>query len=186
VTSAPPSSALGETPVQDGRVERRNQVRVDRFLVVSSSFGVNPSWRDQRTAVKRVRWNPCRGADGGVQRCPVRLRNSQDVSLVQRVLMTLVLRLIMNDGFSNRLFRVLPGLMGKPQVTAVEYFNKRNNKTRSYTWAKRIYIWRLLSNCRTPLNRRIQARVDRFLVVPRSFPDPFAEFACATRPCRAL
>ena len=30
----------------------------------------------------------------------MRLSNSQAVSLIQRVLMTLVLRLIMNDGFS--------------------------------------------------------------------------------------
>jgi len=30
----------------------------------------------------------------------VRLSNSQDVSFIQHVLMTLVLRLIMNDGFS--------------------------------------------------------------------------------------
>jgi len=43
----------------------------------------------------------------------VRLSNSQDVSLIQRVLMTLVLRLIMIDGFSfdssitcSELFRV--------------------------------------------------------------------------------
>jgi len=33
-------------------------------------------------------------------RCPVRLSNSQDVSLLQRVLITLVLRFIMNDGFN--------------------------------------------------------------------------------------
>ena len=33
-------------------------------------------------------------------RCPERLSNSQAVSLIQHVLMTLVLRLIMNDGFS--------------------------------------------------------------------------------------
>jgi len=33
-------------------------------------------------------------------RCPVHLSNSQDGSLIQRVLITLVLRLIMNDGFS--------------------------------------------------------------------------------------
>jgi len=35
-----------------------------------------------------------------VKRCPVRLSNSQAVSLIQHVLMTLVLRLIMNGGFS--------------------------------------------------------------------------------------
>jgi len=34
------------------------------------------------------------------ERCSVRLSNSQDVSLIQRVLMTLVLRLLMNGGFS--------------------------------------------------------------------------------------
>jgi len=67
--------------------------------------------------------------------------------------MTLVLRLIMNDGFSNRLLRVLPSFMGKSLVIAVKSSTKRNNKTRSCTWAKRIYIWRLLSSCRAPLNR---------------------------------
>jgi len=86
----------------------------------------------------------------------VRLSNSQDVSLIQRVLMTLVLRLLMNSGFSfnsaNRVFRVLPGFMGKTLVIAVKSSTKRNNKTRSCTWAKRIYIWRLLSCCRAPLN----------------------------------
>jgi len=40
------------------------------------------------------------GGYGARQRCPARLSSSQDVSLLQRVLMTLVLRLIMNDGFS--------------------------------------------------------------------------------------
>ena len=53
----------------------------------------------------------------------MRLSNSQAVSLIQRVLMTLVLRLIMNGGFSfdlaNRVFRVPPGVMGKPLVIAV-------------------------------------------------------------------
>jgi len=34
------------------------------------------------------------------ERCPVRLSNSQDVSLIQRVLITLVLRLLINHGFS--------------------------------------------------------------------------------------
>jgi len=36
----------------------------------------------------------------------VRLSNFQAVSLIQRVLMTLVLRLIMNDGTCSELFRV--------------------------------------------------------------------------------
>ena len=40
------------------------------------------------------------GNDSVYLRCSVRLSNSQDVSLIQRVLMTLVLRLITNDGFS--------------------------------------------------------------------------------------
>jgi len=34
------------------------------------------------------------------KRCPVRLASSQAVSRIQRVLIILVLRLIMNDGFS--------------------------------------------------------------------------------------
>jgi len=53
----------------------------------------------------------------------VRLSNSQAVSLIQRVLMTLALRLIINGGFSfdtaNRVFRVLPGFMDKSLVIAV-------------------------------------------------------------------
>jgi len=65
------------------------------------------------------------------------LSNSQDVSLIQRVLMTLVLRLIMNDGFSfdsvNRVFRVLPGFMVKSLVIAVRSSTERDNKTRSCT-----------------------------------------------------
>ena len=67
----------------------------------------------------------------------MRLSNSQAVSLIQRVLMTLVLRLIMNGGFNfdsaNRVFRVLPGFMGKPLVIAIRNSTKRNNKTRSCT-----------------------------------------------------
>jgi len=50
----------------------------------------------------------------------VRLSNSQVVSLFQRVLLTLVLRLIMNDGFSfgllNHLLRIVPGFMGKTRI----------------------------------------------------------------------
>jgi len=71
------------------------------------------------------------------ERCPERLSNSQAVSLIQHVLVTLVLRLIMNDGFrfdlANRVFRVLPGFMGKSLVIAVKSSTKRNNKTRSCT-----------------------------------------------------
>jgi len=69
--------------------------------------------------------------------------------------MTLVLRLLMNGGFSfdsaNRVFRVLPGFMGKSLVIAVRSSTERNNKTRSCTWAKWIYIWRSLSSCRAHL-----------------------------------
>jgi len=65
----------------------------------------------------------------------VRLSNSQAVSLIQRVLMTLVLQLLMNGGFSfdsaNRVFRVLPGFMGKSLVIAVRSATERNNKIRS-------------------------------------------------------
>jgi len=69
----------------------------------------------------------------------VRLSNSQAVSLIQRVLMTLVLRLLMNGGFNfgsaNRVFRVLPGFMGKSLVTSDrrQSSTERNNKTRSCT-----------------------------------------------------
>ena len=52
--------------------------------------------------------------------------------MLQHVLMTLVLRLIMNGGFSfdsaNRVFRVLPGFMGKPLVIAVR--SQRNVTTK--------------------------------------------------------
>jgi len=65
--------------------------RADQGLGLGSGLGFG---------VKRVRVNP--------SRCSVRLSNSQDVSLIQRVLMTLVLRLLMNGGFSfdsaNRVF----------------------------------------------------------------------------------
>ena len=67
----------------------------------------------------------------------MRLSNFQAVSLIQHVLMTLVLRLIMNGGFSfdsaNRVFRVFPGFMGKSLVIAVRSSTKRNDKTRSCT-----------------------------------------------------
>ena len=52
----------------------------------------------------------------------MRLSNFQVVSCIQHVLMTLVLRLTMHGGFSfdsaNRVFRVLPGFMGKLLVNA--------------------------------------------------------------------
>jgi len=47
----------------------------------------------------------------------------------------------------NRVFRVLPGSMGKSLVIAVRSSTERNNKTHSCTWVKRIYVWRLLSSC---------------------------------------
>ena len=60
------------------------------------------------------------------------LSNSQAVSLIQRVLMTLVLRLFMNGGFSldsaNRVFRVFPGFMGKSLVIAVRSSTERTTK----------------------------------------------------------
>jgi len=58
------------------------------------------------------------------ERCPVRLSNSQAVSLIQRVLITLVLQLIVKNGFSFDSsiacseFLVLPGFMGKSLVIA--------------------------------------------------------------------
>ena len=67
---------------------------------------------------------PVKQAEGTAgQRCSVRLSNSQAVSRIQHVLTTLVLRLIMNGGFSfdpaNRVFRVFSGFMGKSLVIAV-------------------------------------------------------------------
>ena len=62
----------------------------------------------------------------------MRLSDSQDVSLIQRVLITSVLWLIMNDGSSfdsaNRLFRVLSGVMGKSLVIAVRSSTERNKQ----------------------------------------------------------
>jgi len=54
--------------------------------------------------------------------------------------------------------------MGKSLVIAVKRSTKRNNKTRSCTWAKRIYIWRLLSSCRGPLKPYTDARYVVFCV----------------------
>jgi len=82
-------------------------------------------------------------------RCSVCLSNSKQLSHNQTVLMTLVPRLLMNGGFSfdsaNRVFWVLPGFMGNLLVIAVKSSTKRNNKTRSCTWAKRIYIYNLVA-----------------------------------------
>ena len=87
----------------------------------------------------------------------MRLSNSQAASLIQRVLMTLMLRLKMNDGFSfdssiacSEFFR---GFMRKSMVIAVRSSTERNDKTRSCTVATRVYIWRLLSSCRAPLTQ---------------------------------
>jgi len=71
---------------------------------------------------------------GHLQRCPVRLRNSQDVSLIQRVLIPLVLLLKMNDGSgfdTQSRVRVLPDFMGKSLVIAVRNLTERTNETRS-------------------------------------------------------
>jgi len=65
----------------------------------------------------------------------VGLSNSQDFSLIKRVLITLVLRQKKERRFQarhvNRLFRVLPGFMGKSLVIAVRSSTERNNKTES-------------------------------------------------------
>jgi len=53
------------------------------------------------------------------------ISNSQDVSLIQRVLITLVPRLII---LVNRVFRVFAGFMGKSLVIAVRSSTERNNK----------------------------------------------------------
>ena len=77
-----------------------------------------------------------------VQRCPVRLSESKQLFYRQTVLITLVLRLIVNDDFSfdsvNRLFRVLPVFFVKSLMIAVRSSTERNNKIRSCTRAKQI------------------------------------------------
>jgi len=41
--------------------------------------------------------------------------------------------------------------MGNSFLIAIRSSTERNNKIRSCTWAKRSYLWRLLSSCRAPL-----------------------------------
>jgi len=116
-------------------------------------------------------------------RCPVCLSNSEDVSLIQRVLVTLVLRLTMNDGFSfdssiacSKFFRV--SWVKRWWSPSVRSSTERNNKTRSCTWAERIYIWRLLSSCRAPLKVPCSHEVGAIGTVPflgwRVHPTPVA------------
>ena len=51
----------------------------------------------------------------------------------------------------DRLFRALPGFAGKSLLIVVRSSRNRYHKTRSCAWAKRMYLWRLLSSCRAPL-----------------------------------
>ena len=74
--------------------------------------------------------------------------------------MTLVLRLIMNDGFSfdlsiacSEFFRVSWVNRCWSSSEVQQNVTTFSNKIRSCTWAKRIYIWRLLSSCRASLIR---------------------------------
>jgi len=71
--------------------------------------------------------------------------------------MTLVLRLLIDGGFSFDLYIACAEFFRVSWVnrwwSPSEVQTKRNNKTRSCTWAKRIYTWRLLSSCRAPLTR---------------------------------
>jgi len=65
-----------------------------------------------------------------------RTKKSQAVSLIQHVLMTLVLRLIMNDGFSFDFSiacseLVLPGFMGKSLLIIIRDTSKRGHAPKS-------------------------------------------------------
>jgi len=51
----------------------------------------------------------------------------------------------------NRLFRIVPGFMGKSRIHRWWSPSELETETRSGTWAKRFYLWRLLSRCRAPL-----------------------------------
>jgi len=66
----------------------------------------------------------------------MRLRKSQAVSRMHRALMTLLLRLVLNDDFSFEssitCSKVLPGFMGKSLEITVRSLTERNHKTRYY------------------------------------------------------
>jgi len=67
-----------------------------------------------------------------------------------------------------------------------------NNKIRSCTWAKRIYVWRLLSSCRAPLKSCFwiceahRAPSIDYRIVPTSCANPVAELECVALPWRLL
>jgi len=81
--------------------------------------------------------------------------------------MTLVLRLIMNDGFSfdfsiacSEFFRVSWVNRCWSSSEVQQNVTTFNNKLRSCTWAKRIYVWRLLSSCRASLRFELTPRTE--------------------------
>jgi len=79
----------------------------------------------------------------------VRLSNYQDVSLIQLVRIYVGVATHNERRFQfrlvDRVFRVLPGFLGKSLVIVFRSSTKRNNRTRSCTWAKRIFWWRLVA-----------------------------------------
>jgi len=115
--------------------------------------------RRKRRSCKRQR---------GAERCPVRPSNYQAVSLIQHVLMTdavthnerrFQFRLL------NNFFRIVPDCMGKSRINCWWSPSERETEIRSGTWAKRFYLWRLLSSCRAPLSAWISGS-SRLLLHP--------------------
>jgi len=58
----------------------------------------------------------------------------------------------------NHLFRIVPGFMGKSKINRWWSASELETEIRSDTWAKRFYIWCLLSSCRAPLTRSARPR----------------------------
>jgi len=51
----------------------------------------------------------------------------------------------------NHLFQIVPCFMGKSRINRWWSPSELETEIRSGTWAKRFYLWRLLSSCRAPL-----------------------------------
>jgi len=75
--------------------------------------------------------------------------------------------------FFNHLFWVVPGFMGKSRIKRWWSPSELETEIRSSTWAKRFYLWRLLSSCRAPLRINPIPPTDVLFVDPckRSGPD---------------
>ena len=61
----------------------------------------------------------------------------------------------------THLFRIVPCVMGNSRIHRWWSPSDLETEIRSGTWAKRLYIWRLLSSCRKPLTSIAQAETGR-------------------------